>query len=98
MGETGCGKTKLIDFMCRLQVPTALREKLVTMDIVKVCKLNLNNKRGLVVVTMVVGVVVVVVELVVVVVVVVVVVIVVVVVVVVVSGSGGRKKFSLTKL
>ena len=36
MGETGCGKTKLIDFMSKLQVPTALNEKIQTMIIVKV--------------------------------------------------------------
>lgn len=36
MGETGCGKTKLIEFMSKLQVPTALKGKLKTMVIVKV--------------------------------------------------------------
>jgi len=37
MGETGCGKTKLIEFMSKLQVPTALKEEIETMIIVKVC-------------------------------------------------------------
>ena len=36
MGETGCGKTKLIDFMSKLQVPTKLKDSLTTMQIVKV--------------------------------------------------------------
>lgn len=36
MGETGCGKTKLIDFMSKLQVPTALKDEVNTMIIVKV--------------------------------------------------------------
>ena len=36
MGETGCGKTKLIDFMSKLQVPTKLKDSLTTMRIVKV--------------------------------------------------------------
>ena len=36
MGETGCGKTKLIEFMSKLQTPTDLRDKLTTMIIVKV--------------------------------------------------------------
>ena len=36
MEETGCGKTKLIDFMSKLQVPSALKEKIETMIIVKV--------------------------------------------------------------
>ena len=36
MGETGCGKTKLIDFMSKLQVPTALKGKVKPMEIVKV--------------------------------------------------------------
>ena len=38
MGETGCGKTKLIDFMSKLQVPTALKDEINTMIIVKVGK------------------------------------------------------------
>ena len=37
MGETGCGKTKLIEFMSKLQVPSALKEQINTMIIVKVC-------------------------------------------------------------
>ena len=36
MGETGCGKTKLIDFMSKLQIPTKLKTTLNTMKIVKV--------------------------------------------------------------
>ena len=36
MGETGCGKTRLIEFMSKLQVPTELKEELKTMVIVKV--------------------------------------------------------------
>ena len=36
MGETGCGKTKLIDFMSKLQVPTALKGQVKPMEIVKV--------------------------------------------------------------
>ena len=36
MGETGCGKTKLIDFMSKLQVPTELKDKVQPMEIVKV--------------------------------------------------------------
>ena len=36
MGETGCGKTKLIDFMSKLHVPTALKDEVNTMIIVKV--------------------------------------------------------------
>ncbi|KAF6032077.1 hypothetical protein EB796_009577 [Bugula neritina] len=36
MGETGCGKTKLIEFMSKLQVPTALKEDIETMIIVKI--------------------------------------------------------------
>jgi len=36
MGETGCGKTKLIDFMSKLQVPTALKKDITTMITVKV--------------------------------------------------------------
>ena len=36
MGETGCGKTKLIEFMSKLQVPTALKKDVNTMIIVKV--------------------------------------------------------------
>ncbi|KAF6041604.1 hypothetical protein EB796_000117 [Bugula neritina] len=36
MGETGCGKTKLIEFMSKLQVPTALKEEIKTMIIVKI--------------------------------------------------------------
>ena len=42
MGETGCGKTKLIDFMSKLQVPTALNEKIQTMIIVKVSGAAMN--------------------------------------------------------
>ena len=38
MGETGCGKTKLIDFMSKLQVPTALKDEVNTMIIVKVSR------------------------------------------------------------
>lgn len=37
MGETGCGKTKLIDFMSKLQVPSELKQELKTMITVKVC-------------------------------------------------------------
>ena len=40
MGETGCGKTKLIDFMSKLQVPTALKDEINTMIIVKVGKID----------------------------------------------------------
>lgn len=36
MGETGCGKTKLIEFMSKLIVPTALKKKIKTMITVKV--------------------------------------------------------------
>ena len=36
MGETGCGKTKLIDFMSKLQVPTELKDRVQPMEIVKV--------------------------------------------------------------
>ncbi|XP_067940322.1 E3 ubiquitin-protein ligase rnf213-alpha-like [Watersipora subatra] len=36
MGETGCGKTKLIEFMCKLQVPTELKNKMKTMEILKI--------------------------------------------------------------
>ncbi|XP_067937583.1 E3 ubiquitin-protein ligase rnf213-alpha-like [Watersipora subatra] len=36
MGETGCGKTKLIEFMSKLQVPTPLKGQLTTMVTVKV--------------------------------------------------------------
>ena len=38
MGETGCGKTKLIDFMSKLQVPTTLKDEVNTMIIVKVSR------------------------------------------------------------
>ena len=37
MGETGCGKTKLIEFMSKLQVPTELKRKIVPMVTIKVC-------------------------------------------------------------
>ena len=36
MGETGCGKTKLIEFMSKLQVPSYLKGSVKTMEIVKV--------------------------------------------------------------
>ena len=36
MGETGCGKTKLIEFMSKLQVPVDLQEQITSMVIVKV--------------------------------------------------------------
>ena len=36
MGETGCGKTKLIEFMSKLQVPSDLKGSVKTMEIVKV--------------------------------------------------------------
>ncbi|XP_067940325.1 E3 ubiquitin-protein ligase RNF213-like [Watersipora subatra] len=36
MGETGCGKTMLIDFMTKLQVPTELKDEIQTMEILKV--------------------------------------------------------------
>ena len=36
MGETGCGKTKPIDFMSKLAIPTELVGKLTTMKTVKV--------------------------------------------------------------
>ena len=44
MGETGCGKTKLIEFMSKLQTPTDLRDTLTTMIIVKVRFIHLNSK------------------------------------------------------
>ena len=31
IGETGCGKTKLIDFVSKLQIPTALKDEVNTM-------------------------------------------------------------------
>ena len=43
MGETGCGKTKLIEFMSKLQTPTDLRDTLTTMIIVKVRCIKLNS-------------------------------------------------------
>ena len=46
MGETGCGKTKLIDFMSKLQVPTALKDEINTMIIVKVGKIVYFNCTG----------------------------------------------------
>ena len=46
MGETGCGKTKLIDFMSKLQVPTVLKDEINTMIIVKVCKIVHFNSTG----------------------------------------------------
>ncbi|XP_067936897.1 E3 ubiquitin-protein ligase rnf213-alpha-like [Watersipora subatra] len=36
MGETGCGKTKLIEFMSRLQIPSELKDKIVSMVVVKI--------------------------------------------------------------
>ncbi|XP_067935230.1 E3 ubiquitin-protein ligase rnf213-alpha-like [Watersipora subatra] len=36
MGETGCGKTKLIEFMSKLQVPTLLKDKVKAMIILKI--------------------------------------------------------------
>jgi len=36
MGETGCGKTSLIEFMAKLQIPDELIGKLETLKIVKV--------------------------------------------------------------
>lgn len=36
MGETGCGKTRLIEFMSKIMIPTALKEKIQTMIILKV--------------------------------------------------------------
>ena len=38
MGETGCGKTKLIEFMSKLQVPTMLRDVITSMLTVKVSR------------------------------------------------------------
>ena len=36
MGETGCGKTKLIEFMSKLQIPTALKDVIKPIITVKV--------------------------------------------------------------
>jgi len=36
MGETGCGKTSLIEFMAKLQIPDELIGELETLKIVKV--------------------------------------------------------------
>lgn len=43
MGETGCGKTKLIEFMSNLQTPTQLRDQLTTMVVVKVGEAGVVN-------------------------------------------------------
>ena len=36
MGETGCGKTMLVEFMSKLQIPYELRYELHPMEVLKV--------------------------------------------------------------
>jgi len=51
MGETGCGKTKLIEFMSKLQIPTALKKKLQTMVIVRVTISNISQSSKYILIT-----------------------------------------------
>jgi len=53
MGETGCGKTKLIEFMSKLQIPTALKEKLQTMVIVRVTISNISHSSHYILITVI---------------------------------------------
>ena len=43
MGETGCGKTRLVKFMCGLQLPPGLENKSQNMILMKVGSVLLSS-------------------------------------------------------